>query len=330
MKCGTNFFRLVAVCLFIFGLAATPSLAQKPRVAVLDFDYGTVRTATAGIFGTDVDVGKGIADLMVEQLVKDGVYSVVERKAIDKIVTEQNFSNSDRADSSTAAKIGQILGVDAIIMGSVTQFGRDDKNVSVGGGAIGSRLGGFGIGGVGKKDAKAVVAITARLINTSTAEIMAAATGKGESKRGGVALLGAGGSSGTAVGGATDMSSRNFSQTIIGEATMEAVTQAVKQVEGSASSISVRKISVDGLVADVSGSTLILNVGTKGGVKVGDRLDVRRKDREIRDPATGKVIRTIETDVGEIVITEADEISAVGKFSGSGTPKNGDAVKSKP
>src|SRR5207253_4512426 len=66
--------------------------------------------------------------------ISDAKYSVIERKALDKILAEQNFSNSDRADSSTAAKIGRILGVDAIIIGSITQFGRDDKNTTVGGG----------------------------------------------------------------------------------------------------------------------------------------------------------------------------------------------------
>ena len=64
---------------------------------------------------------------------QDGVYSVIERNAIDKILAEQNFSNSDRANPDTAAKIGRILGVDAIIIGSITQFGRDDKNRSIGG-----------------------------------------------------------------------------------------------------------------------------------------------------------------------------------------------------
>ena len=39
----------------------------------------------------------------------DGVYSVIERKALDKIIAEQNFSDSDRANPDTAAKIGQLL-----------------------------------------------------------------------------------------------------------------------------------------------------------------------------------------------------------------------------
>lgn len=44
---------------------------RKKRVAILDFDYGTVHTYTAAMFGSDVDVGKGITDLLVKYLVKD-------------------------------------------------------------------------------------------------------------------------------------------------------------------------------------------------------------------------------------------------------------------
>ena len=86
--------------------------------------------------------------MLVQKLVTDGKYSVIERNAIDKVLGEQNFANSDRVDSSTAAKVGRILGVDAVIMGSITQFGRDDKNMTVGGGG----LGGYGrvwLGGAG-------------------------------------------------------------------------------------------------------------------------------------------------------------------------------------
>ena len=123
--------------------------ARKKRVAILDFDYATVRTASAAIFGTDVDIGKGIADMLVTYLVKDGTYSVIERKALDKVLAEQNFSNSERANPASAAKLGKVLGVDAIIVGSITEFGNDNKNTNVGG--VGRTLGGFGIGGVGRR-----------------------------------------------------------------------------------------------------------------------------------------------------------------------------------
>jgi curli biogenesis system outer membrane secretion channel CsgG len=60
-------------------------------------------------------------------LVRDGTYSVIERKAMDKILAEQNFSNSDRGNPASAAKLGKLLGVDAIIVGSVTQFDNDTQ-----------------------------------------------------------------------------------------------------------------------------------------------------------------------------------------------------------
>jgi hypothetical protein len=64
-------------------------------------------------------------------------------------------------------------------------------------------------------------------------------------------------------------------------------------------------------------------------VKVGDRLSIKRKVREVRDPATGKVLRAIEDSVGSVTITEVEDTSSVGKFSGSGAAKVGDAVSNK-
>src|SRR5947209_10558202 len=126
-------------------LSAVLAPAQpKKRVAVMNFDYATVQSGVQAIFGTNQDIGKGIADVLVDKLVNDGTYSVIERKMLDKIIAEQNFSNSDRADPNSAAKIGKILGVDAIVIGSITQFGRDDKQTNVGGGAVGRLTGRVG------------------------------------------------------------------------------------------------------------------------------------------------------------------------------------------
>ncbi len=318
--------RLIIPLFLTVVLAAPVAAQQKKRVAVLDFEYGTVRSNVSAIFGTDRDIGKGISDLVVEKLVNSGKFSVIERNALDKVLAEQNFSNSDRADSNTAAKIGRILGVDAIITGSITQFGRDDKSSGVAGGAV-DRIGGrFGLGGVKRNQAKAVVGISARMINTDTAEILAAAKGLGESKRSGTSLLGAGGGS-IAGGGAVDMRSANFANTIIGEAVNEAVAQLCGQLDQKAASLPVKAINIEGLVADATGGVLILNVGSRAGVKVGDRLSVRRKVREVRDPASGKILRSIEDKVGEVVITEVDEGSSVGAFTGSTPAKVGDTVR---
>jgi len=308
-------------------LVTGASAQQKKRVAVLNFDYATVQSGVSAIFGTNVDVGKGIADLLVEKLVQGGTYSVIERKAIDKIIAEQNFSNSDRADSTSAAKIGRLLGVDAIITGSITQFGRDDKTTSVGGGAFGGITRRYGLGGVGKRNAKAVVGVTARMINTDTGEILLAATGHGESTRSGATLLGAGGSSSGGGGGAFDMTSKNFADTILGEAVGQAVNSVAGQLEQTASRLPTKIVSIDGMVADATGGTVILNVGSRAGVKVGDRLTLRRPVREVKDPETGKILRRVENNLGVVVITEVDEVSSVGTYSGTTPAKVGDRVR---
>jgi curli biogenesis system outer membrane secretion channel CsgG len=61
----------------------------------------------------------GTGDL-VERLVNGGNYSVVECTVLDRIVAEQEDSNSSRFDSASAAKFGKLLGVDAIIVGRIT------------------------------------------------------------------------------------------------------------------------------------------------------------------------------------------------------------------
>lgn len=309
-------------------IAGSQAHAQKKRVAVMNFDYATVQSGVAAIFGTNQDVGKGIADLLVDRLVSDGTYSVIERKALDKILAEQNLSNSDRADPLSAAKIGKLLGVDAIVVGSITQFGRDDKSTTVGGDAMGRVTGRFGLGGVSKKSAKAVVGITARMVDTSTAEILASATARGESERSGTGLVGAGGSGSGAGGGMVDMRSSNFANSIIGEAVSQSVTSLARQLEAKAGALPTRTVSVEGLVADVSpDGAMVLNIGSAAGVKAGDTLQVKRASRKITDPATGKVLRVIEESIGQVRITEVDAQSAVGKFTGSGAPKVGDTVK---
>ncbi|HEU4413939.1 MAG TPA: CsgG/HfaB family protein [Candidatus Angelobacter sp.] len=320
----SRIFRLICT-LLLLTLSCAAQTSGKKRVAVLDFDYGTVQSYVSSIYGSNQDVGKGITDMLVEQLVKGGKYSVIERKALDKILSEQNFSNSDRANPATAAKIGQILGVDAIIMGSVTKFGRDDKSKAIGGGGFAPR--GFGLGGIKRNESKAVCAISARLVDTTTGEILAAVTGEGESKRSGTSLIGAGAGTGGGGVGGFDTHASNFGQTLLGEAVTQAVSQVGTELGASASTLPTRKVDVSGIVADVSGNTLIINVGSKTGLKVGDKLEISHAGRQIKDPTTGKVLKTITTKIGDATVTEIDADSATLSFNGTAAAKVGDVAK---
>ncbi|MGA8365882.1 MAG: CsgG/HfaB family protein [Candidatus Acidiferrales bacterium] len=298
---------------------------RKKRVAIFDFDYATVQTSSAALFGKDVDIGKGITDLLVKYLVQDGTYSVIERQQLDKILAEQNFSNSNRADPTSAAKIGKLLGVDAIIVGGITEFGNDTKNTNVGGG--GGGWGGFGVGGFSHKKSKALVTLDARIVNIDTAEILGVADGHGESSRESTGLLGGGGSWSGWGGGNVDFGDSDFQQTIIGEAVKAATEQLSAGLIADSSKVEIRTIIVQGLVAAVDSGQIILNVGAKDGVKVGDQLTISRVTREIKDPSTGQVIRRLATPIGVVRVTDVDDISSVCEpVSGEGF-KVGDAAK---
>jgi len=291
----------------------------------MDFDYATVQSGVSAIFGSNVDIGKGISDLLVNYLVKDGSYSIIERKQLDKILAEQNFSNSDRANPTSAAKIGKILGVDAMLVGSITQFGNDTKNQNIGGG--GGNWGGFGIGGIGRKKSKAIVVLNARLIDIDTAEILGVAEGKGESERDSTSLLGGGGNWHGFGGGNADFGNSDFQNTIIGEAVRKATEAMTTEIIADKDKLQARTIIVSGLVADVEGGQIILNVGAKNGVKVGDQLNVERVTKEIKDPSTGQVLRRLATPVGVVKVTDVDDVSSIcTAVSGAGF-KTGDAVK---
>lgn len=316
--------RLLGFLLVILLVCNASAFSQsKKRIALMDFEFGSIQHWWSGNW----DIGKGIADMTVTNLVKDGTFSVIERKKLDAILQEQNFSNSDRANPTSAAKVGKVLGVNAIVVGTITQFGTEDKSLGIGG--IAGRLGGFGGGKIGTKSGKASVAIDARLVDVNTGEVLAVATGKGTSKRSGLLLGGGGGGGGGFGAGGIDMGSSNFQDTIIGEATRSAVEDLVAQLVGQSGKVEATKVSIEGLVADASGGEVIINVGKSSGVSAGMRLSVERVTREVKDPATGKVIRKVTSSVGEIEVTQVDDQSAVAKvISGQGF-KVGDMVKNK-
>ncbi len=65
-------------------------------------------------------------------------------------------------------------------------------------------------------------------------------------------------------------------------------------------------------------------------MKQGDRLQVWRAGKEVRDPATGKVLLRDDTLLGEAVITKVFDISSIAMYRGTELVKTGDIVKTPP
>jgi curli biogenesis system outer membrane secretion channel CsgG len=200
--------------------APASTAAERKTAAVMNFDYGTVQHWWSGTW----DIGRGIADMFVEQLLNTSDLRMLERKAIEAVLAEQDLANSNRAAPSAAqaASLGKVLGANLLITGSVTKFGSEEKNV---GGTAGSYAGRF-IGGAGAKNTTANVAVTVRAVDSTTGEILASVTGEGKSSRAGL-LLGANVNGNF---GSIDMNSRDFRDTILGEATDKAVKDATAKL----------------------------------------------------------------------------------------------------
>lgn len=286
---------------------------EKRRIAILDFDFASVSETALGFSAKGG--AAGISNLLTNQLVKTDQFIIIERSRIESILAEQNLSQSGRIEASTAAQIGRVLGVDAVLVGSVTKFYVEDASQS---GSLGGFL--FGVGG-GQRKQSATVQLAARLVSTATGEILTTMEGAGTSgkKDGSGTVFGIGGGS-----------ESNVRDRILGEAAEQAVNQLVSAmiaVSPKLSALPSIAPVVEMVVADVTGGQITLNKGAIAGLRPGMTVSVERVIKEIKDPTTGKALRTQSQPIGKIQIVEVDNQSAVGKVLNGTGFRVGDRAK---
>ena len=90
-------------------------VGPKKKIAVVEFEnktaYGQRR------------LGDAAADILITELGKSGKFILVEREKLDKIMEQQKLQASGMYDPNTVSQIGKLAGVDAIVVGVVSQFG---------------------------------------------------------------------------------------------------------------------------------------------------------------------------------------------------------------
>ncbi|NLB35325.1 MAG: hypothetical protein GX817_05875 [Elusimicrobia bacterium] len=144
----------------------------RPKVALLDgYDFGKIQRvgvikfdSSRVSFGSGYDPGNAVADEFVFQFINRGV-RVIERSRIEQILQEQSLWKSGNLDPKTVKGLGKLLGVDALIMGSVTKYHPDRKE----------RIYIRDIRGQVREEiflVEAEVGISARMVDTETGEII--------------------------------------------------------------------------------------------------------------------------------------------------------------
>jgi curli biogenesis system outer membrane secretion channel CsgG len=320
---------ILVLSLAMLTLASLTLTAQssKPSIYVEPFDYSTVMTSIQAVFGTQVNIGQGIRAMMVKRVSDGGAFTPVERAKMDNLLKEQDFGASGRVKQGTQAKIGNIRGAQWAIMGDIVVFGRDDRKV--GGGLAGFGGGLFGRAAGALKTDKAVVVLNYRLVNVETSEILTTGEAKGESKRNSAnlgAMLGGWRGGG---GGNFDMTSSNFAETIIGEATTAAVDMLAADLNAKAPGLisSMPAAAIEARVAVANGNSLTISAGSTSGVAVGDSFQVLKVGAEIKDPVTGEVLDVEVTPLGTLVITTVRDRVSTGTYTGQPGVAVGDMVK---
>lgn len=111
---------LVRVAVAMALAAPALVLAQaKPVVAVLYFDNNSIGRDRGDFDG----VGKGMAELIINDLASNPNMRVVERERIQALVTEGQLVKSGAIDPQTAIRLGKIVGAQYMITGAFMSMG---------------------------------------------------------------------------------------------------------------------------------------------------------------------------------------------------------------
>ncbi|MCP4133850.1 MAG: hypothetical protein GY754_22970 [bacterium] len=85
---------------------------RKPRIAVLDFKTNN----------TSRLVAESTRDILEVHLYKTGAFDILERAEVDPVFKEKGITDRFCSDADCAAKMGEILAADKIIIGSINKI----------------------------------------------------------------------------------------------------------------------------------------------------------------------------------------------------------------
>ena len=260
-------------------------IGPKKRVYVADFTnksrYGQNR------------ISSSISEILTTELSKTNLFIMVEREKIDLLLSEQMLSESGVIDERSAVKVRNLLGANAIITGSITQFGMrtetNDKIVYT------------------TKRQIATCTVDIRIIDVITGRIFWAGAGEGEALRKHENYLGTG-------------TAGSYDETLEGDAFRAAIIQLmdnlVSEINQMPWSCNVVKIGNDDVI--------YINAGYKSNLKNNVKLSIYNLGETIFDNTTGLELGRVETYVATAkVISQFGEDGSVVKIIEGSVPEEG-------
>lgn len=229
----------------------------------------------------DDPLGKQVTDLLSKALTESGAYLVFERPDITRLQAESKLTNTQL----------NLIGVDALIVGSLTEFGR-------------KTLGESGFVSSSKRQV-AFAKIDLRVVDASTGHVFFSTSGAGEASTETASTFGFGSRAG-------------YDGTLNDAAIRQAVSDAVQRL---ATEMNARPWQT--YILKMEGNQVFVGGGKSQGIKPGMQFSVQTQGEKVKSPQTGAEITLPGRQIAQIRVdaifgdTELNEGSIASVVSGS-------------
>ena len=292
------------------GLTFTDYSGPKLRLAVMPVDNGP-----------DYSVGEvplgAIEELLTTSLFNTHRFELIERKAVANVLNEQDFGATDRVNPVTKAAIGKIHGADYLIFATVNEWSPNKSKIGGGGGKRGRYWHRRSPTALLKgSKSKAELAMTFRVVDSSTSATLFATTERTSATSWGVGLGGFGGSGFGGLAGYETGSPINY-------ALVSCINKGAYQLAHW-----LKDQAWSGAVVMVDGQKVYLNAGSDKGIAPGMKLTVLAKGEELIDPTTGVSLGFATRIIGSLQVTAVNENHSIATIvQGCEGMKVGDIVE---
>jgi curli biogenesis system outer membrane secretion channel CsgG len=275
----------------------------KHAIGVIDF------TAEDG-FSFDDSARQNFRAMLESSLAATNRFVIVERGNLNAVAQEQELQASGHAaKADAAAQGGKVRSARYLATGTITEVSTETS-----GSGGGLEIKGFRIGG---SSSKAEIVVVAKIIDSTTSEIVASERIRGKAGSAALEL----GYAGTDLGGTIG----TFARTPLGQAAQDCINQAVRFIAGKMESM-----PVEGAVVAVTEDQVIINLGKEFGIGAGQTFTVRKKGEVLTDPGTGQILgSSVGGVVGTIQVANSQDKFSYCKLVNGEMPARGDVVELK-